>query len=274
MRIKDLLSVSKVVSSGFPAVEGLGEYSNKEGNEIVLSTLPASVLAEKGVELYVAPRFERGQVFETTEDIIEANIPIDAYRIVTDFTPAELRSLTKRDNTIIVSRHQGTIDILTTMYPTAKVFDGNVSADDIAGKHVIGTLPPFLITECGIYTPVTIKDFDYNKDGDIRGEELEDCLIIGDPFSLIKQEVSFPDLSSEQGIKEFFRDSEYSGYTRKYADLSLLGGAIYQEVELEDVLKNLGYNVKYISFSDMGAEVAITIAVKDDEVMTFKHSFY
>lgn len=187
IKLNTVLELFKVKALGFPAIQGLEEFSNKEGEEgeeVVISTLPASLLAEQGIKYYLAPHFERGQAFQTTEDIIAADIDLGAYEIVTDFEPKELRQLTLKKNTVIVSRHEGTVEILKGMYRNAEVFSGNVTPEDIEGKHVIGTLPPFLITAAGIYTPVTIKDFDYNVDGDLSGEELDERLIIGEPFKL------------------------------------------------------------------------------------------
>lgn len=159
IKLNSVLELFKVKALGFPAVQGLEDFSNKEGEEVVISTLPASLLAEQGIKYYLAPQFERGQVFQTTEDIIAADIDLGVYEIITDFEPKELRQLTLKKNTVIVSRHEGTIEILKGMYRNAEVFDGNVTPEDIEGKHVIGTLPPFLITAAGIYTPVTIKEF-------------------------------------------------------------------------------------------------------------------
>lgn len=274
IKLKSVLELFKVKATGFPAVQGLESYSQEEGSEVVVSTLPASVLAEQGIYEYLAPRFERGQVFQTTEDMIAADIELGAYKIIADFEPQKLRQLTLKKNTVIVSRHEGTIEILKDMYCNAEVFDGNVSSKDIEGKHVIGTLPPFLIASAGIYTPVTIKDFDYNVDDDLLGDELDERLIIGDPFQLKEVEIKLDPVSSLNDIdkvKEVFVNNSYSGeYYNEYLEVEVLGH--YFELELENVLKQLGYKaIKQSFYSQLDA--AVTVAVKNSEAYVFKHLY-
>ena len=274
IKLKSALELLKVKAMGFPAVKGLESYSKEEGSEVVVSTLPASVLAEQGITEYLAPRFERGQVFQTTEDMIAADIDLGAYKIVADFDPKELRQLTLKKNTVIVSRHEGTIEILKGMYRNAEVFSGNVEPKDIEGKHVIGTLPPFLIASAGIYTPVTIKDFDYNVDGDLSGEELDERLVIGDPFQLKEVEITLDPVSSLSNIdkvKEVFANSSYSGeYYNECVEVEVLGE--YFELELETALTNLGYKTKTESFYSQ-LDASVTVAVKDNEIQIFKHLY-
>jgi len=263
MKIQEVLKVYSITSTGFPAVAGLGEHSNENGKPAVLSTLPASVLAEQGITQYFAPRFERGQVFESTEEIIEANIEVDAYEIEVDFSPKELRELTLKKNTVIVSRHAGTIEILKGMYPSSKVLDGNVTSEDINGKHVIGTLPPFLITAAGIYTPVTIKDFDYNVDGDLSGDELDKRLVIGDPFTLKSVESpKLPETLAE--VIDFFTDNY--GFVSYYEEVEYPFGA-YKEYKLEDMLDDCDEVVKYLYKNADGYDFSSTAVLdKDNEL--------
>ena len=54
------------------------------------------------------------------------------------------------------------------------------SLADIADKVVAGTLPPHLVAETGAYVPVTVREFDYSRDGDLAGEELQKRLVIGE----------------------------------------------------------------------------------------------
>ena len=274
IKLNTVLDLFKVKALGFPAVQGLAEFSNQEGEEVVISTLPASLLAEQGFKYYLAPQFERGQVFQTAEDIIAADIDLGVYEIVTDFEPKELRQLTLKKNTVIVSRHEGTVEILKGMYRNAEVFSGNVTPEDIEGKHVIGTLPPFLITAAGIYTPVTIKDFDYNVDGDLSGEELDERLIIGEPFKLKEVEIELKpavDLNSVEKVKEVFANNSYSGdFYNEYVEVEILGG--YFELELAVALEKLGYKVVKESF-DSQLDASVTVAVKNDEVHIFKHMY-
>lgn len=274
IKLKSVLELFKVEATGFPAVQGLEGYSQEEGSKVVVSTLPASVLVEQGITEYLAPRFERGQVFQTTEDMIAADIELGAYKIIADFEPKKLRQLTLKKNTVIVSRHEGTVAILKDMYRNAEVFNGNVSSKDIEGKHVIGTLPPFLIASAGIYTPVTIKDFDYNVDGDLSGDELDERLIIGDPFQLKEVEIKFDPVSSLSNInkvKEVFVNNSYSGeYYNEYLEVEVLGH--YFELELENILEQLGYKAIKESFYSQ-FDAAVTVAVKDSEAHIFKHLY-
>lgn len=169
MKIQELLATKKVNATGFAAIAALSEYS--EGTEeVILSSLPPAVLAAQGVTEYYALQIPRDSKFETAEKIIEANLPVRKYTIDQNVSANGLV-------VVIVSRHQGTIDILKQQYPSANVLD-QISTDDIAGKHVVGTLPPHLITAAGAYTSASIANFDYAKDGDLTGEELKERLIV------------------------------------------------------------------------------------------------
>lgn len=177
LKLNDLLNTKKVVSTGFPAIAGLGEYS-KGDDEVILSSLSPAILADQGVTEYYALELPRGTVFKTTEDIINANPPVRKYKIEV-VNHLDYLGYANPIDTVIASRHQGTIDVLHQphLWQWAKVYE-SVTADDIKGKHVVGTLPPHLIKECDMYTAVTVKDFDYNKEGDLCGKELEDRLVI------------------------------------------------------------------------------------------------
>ena len=248
MRIKDLLAGRYVTTSGFKAMEELGEGRASEFfSNAHLSTLPAPLILEKGIKAYFSPRLERGQVFDTAEEILEANPKIDGYKIIDKFSGDDLLNI---KDTIIVSRHQGTIDILKDMHPNAKVYSGNVSANDIKDKHVIGNLPPFLIAECALYTPVMIKDFDYTKDGDLKGDELKDRFELGTPIKLKRIPLTKPKFNSLEEVKDFF----YSDYEGKYYEVirffSKEDFSPGIPVSLGHAVKELGYKYKAYSFED------------------------
>lgn len=177
MKIQTLLQTKKVIASGFAAITALGAYSQGT-EEVVLSSLAPSILFEQGITSYYALEIPRGVVYNSADDIIEANLPVRQYTI---------QPVTLSDNvdTVIVSRHAGTVDLLKQRYPNVLVF-AQVTADDITDKHVIGTLPPHLITAAEAYTAVTIANFDHVKDGDLNGQELQDRLIIA--YQAIKVE--------------------------------------------------------------------------------------
>ncbi|PAF27440.1 hypothetical protein CHH61_03325 [Shouchella clausii] len=171
MTIKDLLATKQVNASGFEAIVELSEHS--EGTEeAVLSSLPPAVLASQGVTEYYALQIPRGSVFKTAEDIIEANLPVRKYAIKTDVDVTDME-------TVIVNRHKGTIKILKEMFPGAEVLE-QVTEEQIAGKHVVGGLPPHLMTTSGAFTSAYIKGFDYAKDGDLSGDELKERLVVAD----------------------------------------------------------------------------------------------
>ncbi len=175
--VTELLANAIVKASGFPALAALEKYS--KGNvPVVLSSLPASVLSQQGIKEYYALQLPRGAVFKTADEIIEANLPVRKYFIYeVDADHLE---------TIIATRHNGTAEILLEKYPHAPVL-ADVTPEQIAGKHIIGTLPPHLITEAAAYTSVTIKNFDYAKDGDLAGEELMQRLEIASAAIRLKE---------------------------------------------------------------------------------------
>ncbi|MET3505553.1 hypothetical protein [Halalkalibacter oceani] len=173
--IKQLLSEKKVVASGFEAIKGLSDFSQGT-EEVVLSSLSPAILAEQGVTEFYALQLPRGTIFNTSQEIFDADLPVRKYQIeVVD--KLDLIKYSNPDKTVIASRHKGTIDILKKDWWLAPVFE-NVTAEDIKGKHVVGTLPPHLITECDMYTAVTIKDFDYKKDGDLTDVALSERLVV------------------------------------------------------------------------------------------------
>lgn len=185
MKLSELLATKKVVASGFSAIEGLSAHS-KGTEEVVLSSLPPSDLLTQGVTEYYALEIPRGTVFATAEDIIVADLPVRKYMI-------DLPQGAAYMDIVIVSRHKGTVDELLERYEFSvgggqeiKVLEA-VTADDIRGKHVIGTLPPYLITVVGAYTAVTIKDFDYIKDGDLHGEELAQRMVVADKPLILRE---------------------------------------------------------------------------------------
>ena len=170
MKLSQLLATKKVIASGFAAIRGLEAYS-KGSVPVVLSSLSPAILAEQGVTEFYALILPRGTVFNTAEEILAADLDVQRYTIhAADASGME---------TVIVSRHAGTVALLQDRYPGAQVLD-SVTPDQIAGKHVVGTLPPHLIVSAGAYTSVTIRDFDYTKDGDLSGQELAARIVIAD----------------------------------------------------------------------------------------------
>ncbi|TVX85541.1 CRISPR-associated protein Csx16 [Paenibacillus agilis] len=175
--INSLLNTFKVVTTGFPAVAALGAHS-KGVQEVVLSTLAPAALLDKGITEFYALEIPRDAKLASAEEIIAANLPVRKFSV-------SVASIVDLD-TVIVSRHQGTVDILKETYPDAIVL-ASIDAEDIKGKHVVGTLPPHLIAACAAYTSVSIKDYDFAKDGDISGQELLDRIIVAPDAICVKE---------------------------------------------------------------------------------------
>lgn len=114
-------------------------------------------------------------VIHTAKDVEDADLDVNLAKV-------KKGNEKDCDRTLIVSRHPGTIEILKEMYPKAEVLSGNVSPEDIKGAFVAGTLPPFLIQYAGSYQAFVINDFDYTKDGDLKGDELKNRSHICDPI--------------------------------------------------------------------------------------------
>lgn len=272
--IKTVLATFKVTGLGFPAIQDLGEYGLGDEEEVVVSTLSPSILKEQGVTSYFAPQFERGQVFKTAEEIIEANIPLNYYTI------KDVDGADKSLEIVIVSRHQGTVDILLRdLGKDTPVLSGSVHVSDIEGKNVIGTLPPHLVVECALYTPVTIKDFDYNKDGDLQGEELKERIQIGEPISLKEEYHSLPALENLDDVRNYFFEyttgalsfsdvDEESCFYYEKQEVELGGDGIYVDVKLREMVEMFNYDTQVASFDNLG--LSVLSLTKDNKTILLK----
>ena len=178
-KLNDLLKKCNVSAFGFPAFAALSALSNQNSNmKVILSTLSPGENRSKGISSYIAPVLPRGVIFNSPLDVVEADIDVNFVSVHDGISSSDCEKI------LIVSRHQGTIDILKSMYPEADILSGNVSANDISGAFVAGTLPPHLVAHCKSYQAVTIKNFDYNKDGDLSGTELQERMIIHEPIAV------------------------------------------------------------------------------------------
>lgn len=184
MKLNYLLQKKNVITSGFPAFTGLSEFSTGEG-DVYLSTLPAASLTTQGIVKYYAPILPRDVVFNTTQDIIDADIDVFYYEI----EKIDIKEAIKFP-TIVVTRHKGTEEhLLKKLSKGVPILRDKVTARDITGRHVIGTLPPHLISACAAYSAVNIKDFDYaSGDNDLTGAVLEKRIVVHRPIRLIRQQ--------------------------------------------------------------------------------------
>lgn len=169
-KLNNIINTNNVTAYGFPAIKGLAERSNTGGDPAIVSTLSAAVMADMGIDTYYAPVMPRNAKYATTEDVIAANLDVNLVHVEhTQDVPTDAP-------VIIVSRHPGTVSILQDTYHNSIVL-ADITPDDITGKDVVGTLPPNLIQYARSFRAVAIKDFDYNKDGDLSGEELKERMI-------------------------------------------------------------------------------------------------
>lgn len=185
---------------GFQALKDFAENSSKYGRKEIISSLSPAVMAEMGIMEYYAPVFPRGSVYNTAEDLVNADLSVN--KIVVQWEDKD-----ENAEEIIVSRHNGTIEILRAMYPNATIYSGNINPEDIEGKFVAGTLPPHLIQYASAYMAVTINNFDYTKDGDLSGKELKERLHISNPISVL--------VFQEHKITKFDTTSEITEEGRK-----------------------------------------------------------
>ncbi|WP_068783197.1 hypothetical protein [Paenibacillus phocaensis] len=186
MKLSKLLNDCNVLSSGFPAIAALGEHS-KGSTPVVLSSLPAAVLHSQGITEYYSLVLPRGTTFNTAEDIIKSDPEVKKYRIETVDTAGMPKAIT--------TQHQATLDVLAELYPDAEIIsqrnaDGttrNLTPEDVAGKHVIGVLPPFLVAAAGAFTSASVAGYNAATDGDLSGDALKQRLQIADTALKVTQ---------------------------------------------------------------------------------------
>lgn len=181
MKLNQLIEETHVTADGFQALKDFAKTSQSSGKRrsVIVSSLSPAVMMERGVHMYYAPVLPRGAVFNTAEDVKNADLDVNFVRVFSGLEADEY------ENKIIVSRHAGTVEMLREMYPDAVVLTGNINPEDIEGAFVVGTLPPHLIQFARSYQAVTIKGFDYAKDGDLTGEELKNRIHISAPIQVV-----------------------------------------------------------------------------------------
>ena len=195
MKLNNLLKTNKVTVEGFPAFKQLEEFCNKEGKVVNLCTLPAELLLQQGITEYYAPVIPRGSIFNTAQEIMDADLDVKKYRI-TEVSEEEIEG----KETIIVTRHWAAVNIAHELYPfVTKILLGNVTEEEVKGKNVVGVLPPFLVAKVNSYVAISIKDYNATE-GDLSEKEIKDRLIVGKPIKLIE-------CTDEVKIEEFLQYS-------------------------------------------------------------------
>ena len=188
MKLNTLVKTNKVTAYGFAAFKDLEKVCANEGCNIVISALSPAIMRDMKIYEYFAPVLKRGIVFDSVDDVINADLDVQLVTVCMCHDWSEYSDSKIKNKVIIVSRHQGTIEVLKDMYPEAPILSGNVTADDIKDKLVIGTLPPSLVQYCESYRAVIIKDFDYSKDSELSGDELKSRVVICKPVSITIEE--------------------------------------------------------------------------------------
>lgn len=177
-KLNDLLPLAKfrVLPGTFPAVSAYAETA--EGPlEGYFGTL-AGALSSGFTGAFIAPVLPRDLRLNTSDEVFNADLD---YQVV-QIEKIEDSSIVPD---IIVSRHPGTVEYLRSRFgQDLPVLSGNLEAEEVKGKFIVGTLPPHLAGECKGYIPVRIANFDYSKDGDLAGDELRERLIIDSPVKV------------------------------------------------------------------------------------------
>lgn len=176
-KLNDIIHNNNVTVHSFPAFKTLEMCCNKEGEPAVISTLAPALMLDMGIDIYYSPVIPRNTVFQTIDEILAADLDVVETHV------EKAADITPEDDVVIVSRHAGTVDILKEMYPHSVVM-ASITPSDILGKKVVGTLPSTLIQFAAAYKAVTIRNFDYVRDGDLCGDELAERLIITDAIKV------------------------------------------------------------------------------------------
>lgn len=188
--LTQLLNDYAVTSKGYPALSGLGTHS-KGTMPVTLASIPAAQLFADGVKEYYTLVTARGTTYATTDEMLKDsdNITVQKWKIKT----VDTTNVPK----VVTTQHKATLSILSFIYPDAQVITQdinpetqrprNLSPDEIAGKHVIGVLPPHLVAVANGFTAVSIKDYNYVTDKDLSGEELINRMEIADQAITVAQ---------------------------------------------------------------------------------------
>lgn len=177
LKLNELRAHNKITAYGFKAFVEFAAQSQGD-NEFVVSTLSPAIMADMGISTYYAPVLPRGLILNTADEVAQADLNVNHVTVYAGLDASHF------DTILIVSQHQGTIDLLLDKYPGAQVLSGNVTADDICKGFIVGTLPAHLVQYCQSYSAVTIDNFDYTVDRDLSGQELLDRIHISDPITV------------------------------------------------------------------------------------------
>lgn len=176
-KLNDLLTIAKfrVLPGTFPAASAYAETAQGP-LQGAFGTL-AGALASGFTGAFIAPVLPRNLRLNTSQEVFEADL---------NYSIVKIEKI--EENVVpdaIASRHAGTVEILRSRYgQDLPVLSGNLEAEEVKGKFIIGTLPPHLAAEAEGYIPVRIKDFDYSRDGDLQGDQLQERLVVDSPIKV------------------------------------------------------------------------------------------
>ena len=257
MKLNELLKQYNVKVQSFPVFKKLEETSNKDGETINLCTLPAELLLQQGITEYYAPVIPRGSIFNTAQEIMDADLDVKKYRIV-EVSEEEMEG----KETIIISRHWAAVDCAHELFPNVtKILLGDVTEEDVKGKNVVGVLPPFLVSKVNSYVAISIKDYNATE-GDLSKEEAKERLIVGRPLRLeeISEEAKLEEfLTFALQVMEERREEKFEDLGKKYRQeiankyLSLFGkeldadGSSYCYFSKFDEYDSNKFNIYYIT---------------------------
>ena len=149
------------IEGTFPALRDYVVRYHSHGPMLWLGTLSAALQA-KTIGAFFTPILPRGLKLATAQEVWDADLDAGCFRV--DLAEYETPDL-------IVSRHPATIKMLRERWPNAMVLDGDVSAAQVSGKVVAGTLPPQLVTEVSSYRPVWVGQYDAIAESDVDDVE-------------------------------------------------------------------------------------------------------
>ncbi len=176
-KLNSLLSVAnfQVLPGTFPAVAAYAATAT--GTEEKFFGTLAGALASNFEGEFISPILPRGLRLNTSEEVFETDLDYNVVKV------EKLNSEVCPE--LIVSGHAGTVEYLQSRYgQDLPVLSGNLEPEEVKGKVIIGTLPPHLAAEAEGYIPVRIKDFDYSRDGDLQGDQLQERLVVDAPVKV------------------------------------------------------------------------------------------
>ena len=106
-KLNEIARNCNITAYGFKALKEFAEESKKDGSSIVISSLSPAVMAEMGIMDYYAPVLPRGMVFNTSEDLFNADLDVNKLIVQWEDKEEDMEE-------IIVSRHNGTIAVSYT----------------------------------------------------------------------------------------------------------------------------------------------------------------